>query len=247
MNQLIIYDKVGTSQDTLQLQKKMGYLPYGVYPHQVMVMVSSNLGDAPLWLYLMSVGGAGFFSSNYCVVKEEGSLDKLVRLVRHYLKRSPYILHGTPYHVAKDNTYVQILLQWDSSLHNSRCKQLVGTFVADHIASKITFDQKEEEKKREEEKETLFQSIEWYREQGIPTYIDEMIYRNKFPEEATENRLSKNEPNKEVSDKAAEETIIDARKEKEATENRLSKNEPNKEVSDKADSEEIAKVNESIV
>jgi len=161
MAQLIMYDKF--DENTRQLQEKVGYFPYGVAPNKVMVSVSSHLGDAALWVYLMSIGAAGFFASNYVTMKSKESLEMLVKTVRHYLRKEPlYLLHGTPYYNAKEKTYVQTLLLWDADVHESRCRQLLGTFVADHIADKITFEDKEKTRKeKEKEKEKKVSSWIW--------------------------------------------------------------------------------------
>ena len=129
MSPLIKYEEI--DQDNPQLQQNFGFLPYGNEDLQVAVWVSSKMIDGPLWTYLMSVGGAGFFGTEYIVVRAV-SLKILVKNVKRKLRSdTPYLLHGVP--TMQDGIYCQILLEWDKATAVARGRQLLGTYMAENI------------------------------------------------------------------------------------------------------------------
>ena len=147
MVQLVSYDKVDT--ENIDLQKRAGFMPYGNGELKVMVYVSPRLGDPSLWLYLMSVGGAGFFASRYVMLKSK-TFSRLVKKVRNFMnKDSVYLLHGVPSKDPNKDIYRQTLLLWDNDLYETRSKQVLGTFIARHIGAKVNYEMEEEKKRLE--------------------------------------------------------------------------------------------------
>ena len=172
MVQLLTYDKVDTAN--LDMQKRAGFVPYGTGDTKVMVYISPRLGDPSLWLYLMSVGGAAFFASKYVMLKSK-TFDILVKKVRYFLKKDAlYVLHGVPSKDPYKQLYRQTLLQWDTDLYNNRSKQVLGTFIAQHIGSKINYEMEEEKKRHEniEQKKKLHNENIEQKNKDMNQYID---------------------------------------------------------------------------
>ena len=143
---LVEYKLVDTTdtQDST-IQEKFGYVPYGNGDTQVMVRVSSKMGDPVLWTYLMSIGAAAFFGTEYVIVRG-ASLQELVYKVEKRMRHTSYLLHGIPT-VENKVDYCQMLLAWEPKTSVIRSRQLLGTFMVDHISSKIEYDK---DKKKEE-------------------------------------------------------------------------------------------------
>jgi hypothetical protein len=98
----------------------------------------------------MSVGATGFFGTAYIIVRGD-NLHELVRKAKHHLKgKTAYLLHGLPY---RDNTnvYYQMMLEWEPKTSVLRSRQLLGTFIANHIQDfgNVTETETKEEIKEE--------------------------------------------------------------------------------------------------
>ena len=148
---LVEYKLAETNAQTSQIQEKFGYVPYGNGETQVMVRVSSKMGDTALWTYLMSIGAAAFFGTEYVIVRGE-SLQELVFKVEKRMRHTSYLLHGIP--TVEEKFYCQMLLAWEPKTSVIRSRQLLGTFMVDHISSKVESNVekvKEAEKKRKED------------------------------------------------------------------------------------------------
>ena len=114
----------------VQQKERIGYLQYG----DVMVRPTATMADPLFFTHLMCVGGAGFLASDYVVVQAD-DLPTLVTEVQALLAGGlTYVLHGYP--MAQDGKYRQTLLEWDPTIAVTRGRQVIGTFVAEHCASK---------------------------------------------------------------------------------------------------------------
>lgn len=146
--------KLATDAQDSKIQEKFGYVPYGNGDTQVMVRVSSKMGDPAMWTYLMSIGAAGFFGTEYVIVRGT-SLNELVYKVEKRMRHTSYLLHGIPTVEDKVN-YSQMLLAWEPKTSVLRSRQLLGTFMVDHISSKVEYDK---EKKKEEMEAKKIKSV----------------------------------------------------------------------------------------
>ena len=118
MSAMLTYVLKPKEAQQVQQKERIGYLQYG----DVMVRPTATMADPLFFTHLMSVGGAGFLASDYVVVHAllAGGLT--------------YVLHGYP--MAQDGKYRQTLLEWDPTIAVTRGRQVIGTFVAEHCASK---------------------------------------------------------------------------------------------------------------
>ena len=120
--------------DELKLQEYFGYVPYG---QEVMVRFSPSVGEPLYWTYLMSVGGAAAFGTNYAVVKA-ASIEELVDEVQARLESGvQYLLHGLPSKEEGYDVWRQTLLEWNPAIVYSRGRQLYGSFVAQHYREDV--------------------------------------------------------------------------------------------------------------
>ena len=128
MPALVMYQLKDAEDDTLQ--NVFGYVPYG---EEVMVRVSPTMGDPMYWMHLMSAGAAGFFGTNYVVVRTT-SLEELVKQVQDTLEtKTKYLLHGLPHKNVLsegDVQYTQTLVEWNSGTSYARGRQLFGSFIS---------------------------------------------------------------------------------------------------------------------
>jgi hypothetical protein len=145
---LIKYEEL--DRDNPKLQENFGFLPYGDEEGlQVAVWVSSKMLDAPLWTYLMSVGGAAFFGTEYIVVRAV-NLKILVKNVKRKLRsNTPYLLHGVP--TMQDDIYCQILVEWDKATAVARGRQLLGTYMAENIEAHFKVQEAKEQQEQQEQ------------------------------------------------------------------------------------------------
>ena len=130
MPALVMYQSRDPDDETMMLQKVFGYVPYG---DDFMVRVSPTMGDPIYWTYLMSVGAASFFGTNYYVVRAHDT-DGLVKQVTNKLQsKTKYLLHGLPDKSADKNgkdCYTQTLVEFDSATSYARGRQLFGSFLS---------------------------------------------------------------------------------------------------------------------
>jgi hypothetical protein len=125
----------------------LGYFPFGSF----LVAVSPRLGhDNYYWAHMMMNGFSSFFCSDYVAVEAE-TLPELAEKVSKELKRG-YLLHGLP-SSPEWGGFVQILVAWDEALHETRNKQLIGTFATLHVPEIEEDEEWEMEKQRLQEEE----------------------------------------------------------------------------------------------
>lgn len=130
MSAMLTYVLKPKEAQQVQQKERIGYLQYG----DVMVRPTATMADPLFFTHLMSVGGAGFLASDYVVVQAD-DLPTLVTEVQALLAGGlTYVLHGYP--MAQDGKYRQTLLEWDPTIAVTRGRQVIGTFVAEHCASK---------------------------------------------------------------------------------------------------------------
>ena len=139
-----VYEPSAEKRDFLHA---MGYFPFG----PMLVAVSPRLGhDGYYWAHVMLNGLASLFCSSYVAVEAE-TPQELATKVSKELKRG-YLLHGVPTS-PEWGGHVQILVAWNEELHQTRNKQLFGTFVTLHVPEIEEDEEWEMEKERLQEEE----------------------------------------------------------------------------------------------